>query len=158
MSAFRLYVLLHNLRSAYNVGSIFRTCDATGVDRLFLTGYTPTPLEPKLEKTALGAVSSVAWEHHCDPLQLVKHLQNQGIVIWALEPLPKASSIFTLSLPAQTCLILGNEVEGIPPDLIQVSDGIVKIPQFGRKESLNVASAAAVAIYECRRQLLYHKV
>jgi 23S rRNA (guanosine2251-2'-O)-methyltransferase len=150
----RLYVLLDNIRSAYNVGSIFRSCDSAGVDKLYLTGYTAMPPEPKLQKTALGSLDSVVWEHHCQPLSLIKLLRQNGFLIWSCEPISQAVSIFNTPINQDICIILGNEVRGIQSEIISASDAVIKIPQLGIKSSLNVASAAAVIIYECRRQFL----
>lgn len=147
------YVLLENIRSAYNVGSIFRTCDSAGVDHLLLTGYTAIPPHPKLSKTALGSTTSVKWTHHCSGPLAVKHLKSQGISLISFEPLPHATSLFAYQYPRPACLIFGHEESGISPELLALSDQIIQIPHFGIKDSLNVASAAAIAIYEFKRQL-----
>lgn len=147
-------VLLNNIRSAYNVGSIFRSAESAGVDRLFLTGYTAIPPHPKLDKTALGSIESVNWEHHCDPLKLAQLMKNQGVMLWAMEPTETAASIYELDVTGDICLVFGHEETGVMPELLALADQVVKIPQFGLKESLNVAVAAGVAIYECKRKLL----
>lgn len=144
----KLFVLLENIRSAYNVGSIFRTCDAAGVNNLFLAGYTPFPPHRKIEKTALGSIESVAWEHGKNPITLAKKLKKIGIKLIVVESNKKAKSIFKSSFSKDSCLIFGNEVEGVSAELIKVSDEVVKIPQFGKKESLNVAVASGIAIYD----------
>jgi len=150
----KLYVLLDRLRSAYNVGSVFRTADSAGVDKLLLCGYCAYPPNPKLQKTALGSLDHVAWEHHCDAYQAAKYYQAQHFKIVCLETLPQAQSLYDYSYNQDTCLVFGNEEEGIDPRILAIADAVLKIPQFGVKESLNVASAAAVAIYEFRRQAL----
>ncbi len=151
----KLFVLLEDIRSAYNVGSVFRTCDSAGVSALYLTGYTAVPPEPKLHKTALGAIDSVPWEHHCDAFNLVRELQSHGCQVFACEPLPEAKSLYSQLITQDTCLVFGNEVRGISSKVLAQSDGIVSIPQLGSKSSLNIASAAAVVIYEYRRQISY---
>ena len=148
----KLVVLLDNIRSAYNVGSVFRTCDSAGVDKLFLCGYCACPPNPKLHKTALGSVDHVAWEHHCSAADAVKYLKSQHVQIICLETVPQTQSLFEYHYQTDTCLIFGNEERGIDPDILALADTILQIPQYGIKESLNIASAAAVAIYEFRRQ------
>lgn len=149
-----LTVVLVNVRSAYNVGSIFRTCESAGVNQLALIGYTPTPLEPKLEKTALGALHQVPWIHFCDPLSTIHHFHHAHQKIIACEPIPSAQSLYTYNFPTQTCLLFGNEVTGLSKAVIAQADMVIKIPQFGHKESLNIATAAGILIYEWRRQFL----
>jgi tRNA G18 (ribose-2'-O)-methylase SpoU len=147
-----LVVLLDNIRSAYNVGSVFRSCDSAGVDKLILTGYCAIPPNPKLQKTALGSIDNVAWEHHCDAISAIKYLKSQHIQIVCLETAREAQLLFDYHYQSDACLIFGNEEQGNDPRLLALADVVLKIPQYGVKESLNIASAAAVAIYEFRRQ------
>jgi tRNA G18 (ribose-2'-O)-methylase SpoU len=148
----KLFVLLDHIRSAYNVGSIFRTSDSANVDTLFLTGWCATPPNPKLNKTALGSIENVRWEHYCDPIQAVKEIKSQGVKIVCFETTNNAVSLFNYTHDSDSCLIFGNEENGIQPEVLALADAVIKIPQYGIKESLNVASAAAIAIYEFRRQ------
>lgn len=148
----KLIVLLDNIRSAYNVGSVFRTCDSAGVDQLLLCGYCAIPHHPKLDKTALGSTANVAWTHHCDAYQAAKYLKSQHFRLVCFETNSTAQSLFTTTFDHDTCLVFGNEEEGIDPRILSLADCIVKIPQYGIKESLNIASAAAIGIYEFRRQ------
>ncbi len=150
--AFKLYVLLENIRSTYNVGSIFRTCDAAGIDTLYLTGYTAYPPHPKLNKTALGSLSSVHWQYHKDALTIAQKLHNKNIELIAMESGKNAKSLFDVTITQDTCLVFGNETAGISPELIQVCDQILTIPQFGKKESLNVSVAAGISMYEFTRK------
>lgn len=147
-----LWVMLVNLRSAYNVGSIFRTAESAGVDKLLLTGYTPTPLEPKLDKTALGATMTQTWEHHCHPEKTLTYCQNCQYSVIACEPVKSARNLFHYQFPLHTCLVFGNEITGLDPAFLKKSSAVIQIPQFGKKESLNVASAAGIIIYSWRRQ------
>jgi tRNA G18 (ribose-2'-O)-methylase SpoU len=147
-----MMVLLDHIRSAYNVGSLFRTCDSAGVDKIVLTGWCAVPPNPKLQKTALGSLNHVEWEHHCDSLEAAKYYQSTGQKIICLETSPDAVSLFDFEFPENSCLVFGNEEAGVKPEILALADAVVKIPQYGVKESLNVASAAAVAIYEYRRQ------
>lgn len=148
----KLYVLLDHIRSAYNVGSVFRTCDSAGVDKLLLTGWCAFPPNPKLNKTALGSINSVPWEHHCTTLGAVKYLKSLGIRIACFETTQNAKSLFETHYTKNTCLVFGNEETGINEEVLELADEVIKIPQLGLKESLNVASAAAIGIYEFKRQ------
>ena len=151
-----LAVLVDNVRSTFNVGSIFRTADGVGVQQLYLCGITPTPQHPKLGKTALGAEQSVAWSQHKNAIDLAYTLQAAGATLVALEDSPTAISLFTAKLTAgagPVVLIVGNEVTGVDPGLLSLCDTILAIPMEGVKRSLNVATAFGIAIYEIKRQL-----
>jgi 23S rRNA (guanosine2251-2'-O)-methyltransferase len=126
-----LYVVLDRVRSAYNVGSIFRSCDSAGIDKLILCGFTAVPPHPKLEKTALGSLNSMAWEHHCSAISASRYYQKQGFNIIALENSPDAIDIFETQINQNTCLVLGHEENGVSDQLIDLADQVVKIPHFG---------------------------
>ena len=146
-------VILDRVRSAYNVGSIFRSCDSAGINKLILCGFTAVPPHPKLEKTALGSLDSVVWEHHCSTLMAVKYYQQLGFQVIALENTKDANDIFDTRLKMNTCLIVGHEEEGISPEVLKQASAVVKIPHYGIKDSLNVAVATGIALYEFRRKL-----
>lgn len=152
--ALPFYVLLDRIRSAYNVGSIFRSCDSAGVDKLILTSFTATPPHPKLEKTALGSLKSVPWEHHCSPFKAAQYYRSQGFRLVSLENTPQADNIFSTQFSQPTCLIVGNEIDGVSQEILDLSDQILKIPHFGIKNSLNVAVATGIAVYQLQRQRL----
>ena len=138
--------LLDNVRSLFNVGSIFRSADGAGLRRLYLCGITPTPENPKLAKTALGAEQGVAWLHHTNGVDAIQQLRDEGYAIWALEEQSDAEALFTVALPTQPILlVVGNEVTGVDPGILQQCDKIVVIPMYGVKRSLNVATAFGVA-------------
>lgn len=138
--------LLDNVRSIFNVGSIFRSADGAGFRYLHLCGITPTPENPKLAKTALGAEQSVGWRHYRNGVDTVEWLHSQGFALWALEEQAEATSLFTVELPSQPLvLVVGNEVTGVDPGILQCCDKIVAIPMQGVKRSLNVATAFGVA-------------
>ncbi len=146
-------LLLDNLRSAYNVGSAFRTADGAGIAHLYLTGITPTPPHQGISKTALGAERTVPWSKHPNAPQLAARLRSEGWTIWAMETAPTAIPLQTLlktELPKHLLLVFGNEVAGIDPALLSLADAVVSLPMFGAKESLNVASALAAAVYAIR--------
>jgi len=138
--------LLDNVRSLFNVGSIFRSADGAGLRRLHLCGITPTPENPKLAKTALGAEQGVAWRYHTNGVDAIQQLRDEGYAIWSLEEQPDAESLFTVTLPTQPLLlVVGSEVTGVDPGILQLCDKIVAIPMYGVKRSLNVATAFGVA-------------
>jgi len=149
MKTKELYVICDNLRSLYNVGSIFRTADALGVKKIYLCGITGTPLQSGLTKVSLGAENSVAWEHQKSASRVINNLKKQGVKIVALELIKNKSldiSKFQPTFPM--ALIVGNEVCGVSKGLLKKADAIVHIPMGGQKESLNVAVAYGIASYE----------
>ncbi len=146
-------VLLDNLRSTFNVGSIFRTADGAGVRHLHLCGITPTPDHPKVAKTALGAEYAVSWSQHWDAIAAVTALKAGGLRLWALEGGPQAQSLFQ-ALPLidsrPILLVIGNEVSGVDPGILPLCERTVFIPMEGIKGSLNVAIAFSIAVYLLR--------
>jgi tRNA G18 (ribose-2'-O)-methylase SpoU len=146
-------VLLHDIRSAHNVGSIFRTADAIGVTRIYCSGYTPTPLDRfrrpvgEIAKTALGAEKDIPWEYVEDVTNLLLHTKEEGFQIIAIEQ-DKRSADYRIVAPRGKVLVLvGNEVDGLSADLRMLSDILVEIPMHGKKESLNVSVAFGVAMF-----------
>jgi 23S rRNA (guanosine2251-2'-O)-methyltransferase len=149
-----VYVLLQNIRSMWNVGSIFRTCDAARIEKVIITGYTATPPRPQIEKVALGATETVDWEYSEDPLLAIRQLKAQGVTICALEITEKSrsySSVAKSEFPL--CLVVGNEVSGIDDEVLEQCDFSLEIPQYGTKHSLNVAVSAGIAVFELVRCL-----
>ncbi|MCJ7435660.1 MAG: RNA methyltransferase [Anaerolineales bacterium] len=143
-----LHVLLDNIRSAWNVGSILRTADGFGFTHAYLCGITPTPENKDVQKTALGADEFVTWSHHMDAVKLVKGLKKEGWKVWALEEDEHAQPIDQIARPTRnTVLILGSEVTGVDPALITLADHIFYIPMHGQKRSFNVAVAFGVAAW-----------
>jgi tRNA G18 (ribose-2'-O)-methylase SpoU len=142
--------LLDNIRSAWNVGSMFRTADGLGISKLYLCGLTPTPDSPKVLKTSLGAEASVLWCHAMDGVRQAQMLRNQGYQLLGLESDPKAVSLME-SLPLQKdklyCLVVGNEIAGIDPGILDLCDRLVYIPMLGVKRSFNAAVAFGIAAY-----------
>ncbi len=154
MAKKEIYLILHNIRSQYNVGSIFRTADAAGVKKIFLTGYTPAPLDKfgrqrkEVGKTALGAEKTVAWEARRNIGSLIKTLKKDGIQILAVEQDKKSISYKKFKPRGDFALILGNEVSGLPKVVLSRCDKILEIPMNGVKESLNVSVSAGIVIFE----------
>lgn len=145
-----IVLLAHNIRSLWNVGSFFRTADAFGVEKMYLTGYTAAPPRREITKTALGAEEYVPWERTEDPKKVVMTLRKQGYTIVALEQARGAVDLHTCASPSKVCLIVGHEVLGVPEELLKLCDAIVHIPMHGKKESLNVAVAAGIALCHLR--------
>lgn len=145
-----IYVIAHNIRSALNVGSIFRTSDGVGVSNIYLTGHTPTPENPKVLKTSLGAEESVPWEKCYNIASLLKKLRNEKIQIVALELASGSIDYKKLKPRFPLALIVGNEVNGLSKNILKYADKIIAIPMYGRKESLNVSVAFGIVVYRIR--------
>lgn len=150
MQSSRIILLAHNVRSLWNVGSFFRTCDAFAVEKLYLTGYTGHPPRKEITKTAIGAEEWMPWEHAIDPLPVARRLREEGWSIVALELTPEASDLLSFPAPEQACLIVGHELTGVPDELIELCAHVIKIPMLGKKESLNVAVATGIALHHLR--------
>lgn len=157
----QLIVIAHNIRSIYNVGTIFRTADAFGVRTLHLTGYTPYPtiendtrpphirqaMTRQLHKTALGAELSVPFTYQEAPGELIRQYQHRGFHIAALEQADHSVTLASYTAPEQLVLILGEERHGITADILALCDDVLEIPMLGKKESLNVSVATGIALY-----------
>ena len=146
-----IYLIAQNIRSLYNVGSLFRTADCFGVNKIYLTGYTGTPPRQQITKVALGAEQWIAWEKHWHTHLLIKKLKQQNIKIYALETGQPTKNLNRLKPQFPCALIVGNEVKGITPTILKLADEIISIPMLGQKESLNVGIAAGIALYELNR-------
>ena len=148
-----LFLVLDNVRSAYNVGSIFRTADTAALAEVVTCGFTPHPPHPKLLKTAFGAVDSVPTRHVESTLSAIRSLQADGVAVYAMETTARSRNYAAVAFPREgAALVLGNEEIGVDTQVLAAVDGIVEIPTFGDKNSLNVASAAPIVIYEVLRQ------
>ena len=152
-------VLLNSIRSSYNVGSIFRTSDGVMIEKLILCGYTPhPPIDEEKKgnkdvlKTALGSTQSVKWEYIKSAIEAIKKLKTQGIKICALELTENSKSYYDISTnDFPICLVVGNEITGVSQEVLDLCDYSIEIPQYGIKQSLNVAVAYGVAIFELRK-------
>jgi tRNA G18 (ribose-2'-O)-methylase SpoU len=145
-------ILLHNVRSLYNVGAFFRSADAAGCDKLYLSGITGRPPHTGIAKTALGAEETVPWEHHPDPAALILRLRQQGHEIAAIETSVHSTDLYDWKPRFPVCVLFGHEVDGLAEPLLALCDTHVRIPMLGRKHSLNVATAGGVVIYELLRK------
>ncbi len=148
----QLYIIAHNIRSLHNVGSIFRTADALGVSKVYLTGYTGRPPDPKIAKVALGAENFVPWEYSKSAMRLIKKLQSSQpkLRIAALENnvSRKTTNLNKYKPRFPLALIIGEETKGIPKSLLELANDIIEIPMRGQKESLNVSVALGIAIHQ----------
>ena len=162
-------LILHNIRSAYNVGSIFRTADAAGVNKIYICGYSPTPLEhfqkgnvrandftsqnrfsrydSKISKTALGAECFISWEYYRQTWRLMEKLKKEGVQVIALEQSKKSVDFRKFKPKFPIALVVGNEIRGLSKEILKRANKIIAIPMYGQKESLNVSVAAGIAIY-----------
>lgn len=147
-----VYAILNSIRSSYNVGAIFRTSDGAMIEKIFLCGYTPTPEKKEVLKTALGSEKSVSWEYVKDARQVILQLKNMGIKICALELTENSIPNYNLSKNNfPLALVIGNEITGVQQELLDLCDFSIEIPQHGIKQSLNVAVAYGVSIFDMRR-------
>lgn len=143
-------VILDNIRSLNNIGSVFRTADAFLIEKIWLCGITATPPHKDIHKTALGATDTVDWEYTEDALELVKGLQQQNIKVFSVEQTEKAIFLnnFKPEKDAKYALVFGNEVKGVQQKIVTASDGVIEIPQLGSKHSLNIAVSAGVVLWD----------
>ena len=149
-----IFVIVDNVRSTYNVGSIFRTSDGALISKLFLCGYTPYPPRPEITKTALGSTESVPWEYRPSAVEVIETLKSQGVKIAALELTTESRKHTSLTKgDFPLALVIGNEITGIANEVLAHVDCALEIPQFGIKQSLNVAVAYGIAVFECMRIL-----
>jgi len=149
-----LYAMVDNVRSMYNVGSIFRSADGALIEKLFLVGFTPHPPRKEIDKTALGATATVPWEFRKDPLEVIAWLKQEKIKICALELAAESKPYFQLKREDfPLCIIVGNEINGVSKEIMQQVDMAIEIPMFGNKQSLNVAVAFGIVAYDCVRIL-----
>lgn len=159
-----IVVVAHNLRSTHNIGSLLRTADGMEVEKVYLTGYTPYPINDddlrlpylakkihqQIAKTALGAESLANWEHADNVSGVLQRLRDNRYLICALEQTDDAIRLPDFAPPQKIALVVGREVEGIEPEILLKCDKILEIPMLGNKESYNVVQTAAMALYHCR--------
>lgn len=147
------YVILDNIRSVHNVGSIFRTCDAAGVSKLYLCGVTPTPVDrfgrnrKDLAKVALGAEKNVTWEYVDTTNSVIEKLTRDGVRVIAVEQDPRSKPCTDISVQGPVAFVFGNEVGGVSDDVLAECDEVIEIPMKGKKESLNVSVAVGIILF-----------
>lgn len=154
-SKFPIVLVLDNIRSLSNVGTFFRTADAFNVSKIYLCGITAQPPHREIQKTALGATESVDWQHVDNIEVLIDRLKEEGFVVCSVEQTQKTTLLHQLEIDAnqKVVLVMGNEVDGVNQSVIDTSDYVVEVPQFGTKHSLNVSVCAGVVLWEFVRKL-----
>ncbi|CEN34634.1 RNA methyltransferase [Capnocytophaga cynodegmi] len=150
-----LIVILDNIRSLNNIGSVFRTCDAFLIEKIFLCGITATPPNKEIHKTALGATESVDWEYVKSTISVVERLKSEGIRVISVEQTEKSVMLndFQPNLATKYAVIFGNEVKGVEQEVVSASDGVIEIPQYGTKHSLNISVSAGIVIWDLWKKL-----
>ncbi|MFK8300792.1 RNA methyltransferase [Capnocytophaga canimorsus] len=145
-----LIVILDNVRSLNNIGSVFRTCDAFLIEKIYLCGITATPPNKEIHKTALGATESVDWQYVADTLVLVKQLQEENVTVIAIEQAENAVMLhnFEVESDKKYAIVFGNEVKGVEQEVVSACQGVIEIPQYGTKHSLNVSVSAGIVIWD----------
>ncbi len=145
-----LIIILDNIRSLNNIGSVFRTADAFLIEKIYLCGITATPPHKDIQKTALGATDSVAWEYAENTMALVKKLKDEGVFIAAVEQAEQASSLqdFSVRKEVKYAVVFGNEVKGVQQEVVSESNAVIEIPQYGTKHSLNISVSAGVVVWD----------
>ena len=150
-----LVVVLDNVRSLHNVGSVFRSCDAFRIEAVYLCGITATPPSAEIHKTALGAEDSVNWKYYESALDAVEELKQKGYFVYSIEQVEGSENMAKISLDASKryAVVLGNEVKGVEQAVVNASDSCLEIPQLGTKHSLNVSVTAGIVVWEFAKQL-----
>jgi tRNA G18 (ribose-2'-O)-methylase SpoU len=145
-----IIIILDDIRSLHNIGSVFRTSDAFLIEKIYLCGITATPPNKEIHKTALGATETVAWEHNKSVVEVIENLKKEGTSVYAIEQVENA--IFLDKFQPETnkkyALIFGNEVFGVSQEAINLSDGVIEIPQLGSKHSLNISVSAGIVVWD----------
>lgn len=151
-----LTVVLDDVRSLYNIGSVFRSSDAFRVEAVYLCGITATPPHPEIHKTALGGEDSVAWRYFNTATEAVQSLHDEGVTVYSIEQVEGSTKLQNLQLDTDKryAVVLGNEVKGVHQEVVDMSDGCLEIPQFGTKHSLNVSVTAGMVIWEVAKQFI----
>ena len=152
-----LIVVLDNIRSLNNIGSIFRTCDAFLVSKIYLCGITAKPPNRKINKTALGSTDSVEWEYFKSTIKLIEKLKSEGVKIWSIEQVERAQKlnyIEKIDSKLRHAIVFGNEIKGVDQKIIDISENTIEIDQYGTKHSLNVSVAAGIVIWKFYNSLI----
>ena len=143
-----LIIILDDVRSLHNIGSVFRTADGFLIEKIYLCGITATPPNKEINKTALGATETVDWEHRDDLLSLIEELKKEDIAVFAVEQVENSVSLESFSPNGKTALIFGNEVFGVSQEAVKICDGSIEIPQLGTKHSLNISVTTGIVIWD----------
>lgn len=150
-----IIIILDDIRSLHNIGSVFRTCDAFLIEKIYLCGITAVPPNKEIHKTALGATETVAWEYAKDVLEVIEKLKAEKVKIYSIEQVENSIMLndFLPETDKKYALIFGNEVKGVQQEAINLSDGVIEIPQLGSKHSLNISVSAGIVIWDLFQKL-----
>ncbi|MEC4112888.1 RNA methyltransferase [Myroides pelagicus] len=150
-----IIIVLDDIRSLHNIGSVFRTCDAFLIEKVYLCGITATPPNKEIHKTALGATDTVEWAYSKDVLEVIKQLKEDGVSIQSVEQVENSVMLneFKVQETTKYALVFGNEVKGVSQAVVDLSDGIIEIPQLGTKHSLNISVSAGIVIWDLFQQM-----
>lgn len=143
----KLIIILDNIRSVHNVGAIFRTADGAGISDIYVCGITPTPEHKKVHKTALNAEEYVHWEYFKTTEEAIAKAKQQDYAVFSVEQHPNSKELNEYNFPEKTALVFGNEITGIPPAIIELSDQVIELPMAGKKNSLNVSTCLGIVVY-----------
>jgi tRNA G18 (ribose-2'-O)-methylase SpoU len=145
-----IILVLDDIRSLHNIGSVFRTADAFLIEKIYLCGITATPPNKEIHKTALGATETVAWEHSKNVLEIIENLKKESVTVLAIEQVESAVFLqnFTVEKDKKYALVFGNEVYGVSQDAVALCDGCIEIPQLGTKHSLNISVSAGIVVWD----------
>lgn len=145
-----IIIILDDIRSLHNIGSVFRTADAFLIEKIYLCGITATPPNKEIHKTALGATETVTWEHHLDVLTVIENLKKEDIEVYAVEQVENAVFLqdFNIDKTKKYALVFGNEVFGVNQNAIEICNGTIEIPQLGSKHSLNISVSAGIVVWD----------
>ncbi|SNR88817.1 RNA methyltransferase [Flavobacterium sp. ov086] len=154
-----LILVLDDIRSLHNIGSVFRTADAFLIEKIILCGITATPPNKEIHKTALGATETVAWEHHENVLEVIENLKKDNVLTLAIEQVESAIFLqdFKVEKDQKYALVFGNEVYGVAQEAVAICDGCIEIPQLGTKHSLNIAVSAGIVVWDLFQKLKWPK-
>jgi len=154
-----IIIILDDIRSLHNIGSVFRTADAFLIEKIYLCGITATPPNKEIHKTALGATETVAWEHNENVLKVIENLKEEEITVLAIEQVESAIFLqdFEVEKNKKYALVFGNEVFGVSQEAVALCDGCIEIPQLGTKHSLNISVSAGIVVWDLFKKMNWHK-
>ncbi len=154
-----IIIVLDDIRSLHNIGSVFRTADAFLIEKIYLCGITATPPNKEINKTALGATETVTWEHNADVLKVIENLKDDNVTVLAIEQVESAVFLqeFTIEKDKKYALIFGNEVHGVSQEAVALCDGCIEIPQLGTKHSLNISVSAGIVVWDLFKKMKWPK-
>lgn len=152
-----IIIILDDIRSLHNIGSVFRTSDAFLIEKIYLCGITATPPNKEIHKTALGATETVAWEHQKDVLSVIEKLKNESVEVFAIEQVENAVFLqnFEIDKNKKYALVFGNEVYGVNQKAIELCNGTIEIPQLGTKHSLNISVSAGIVVWDLFQKMKF---